>query len=131
MSSPTAILLDTTVVIDVLRSRNQRRSWLVAQVQGRSFLAISAITLAEIHAGIRPGEERATSQLLHALDLFPVTAQIAERAGNLKAALRRTGQTRSIADMIVAATGLEHHLSVATDNRKDFQIAGLDLFPLP
>jgi predicted nucleic acid-binding protein len=33
--------------------------------------------------------------------------------------------------MIVAATALENAFPVATDNRKDFQIPGLSLIPLP
>jgi predicted nucleic acid-binding protein len=33
--------------------------------------------------------------------------------------------------MIVAATAMENGFPVATDNRKDFQIPGLTLFPLP
>jgi predicted nucleic acid-binding protein len=49
----------------------------------------------------------------------------------MKANLRRQGQTRSITDMIVAATALENGLAVATDNRRDFQIPGLALLPLP
>jgi predicted nucleic acid-binding protein len=60
-----------------------------------------------------------------------VSGSIAERAGQLKADFRRHGQTRSIADMIVAATGLEQGCPVATDNRKDFQVQGLALFLLP
>jgi predicted nucleic acid-binding protein len=68
---------------------------------------------------------------LAALDWFPVTGAVAECAGKLKAALRCEGQTRSIMDMIVAATALENGIPVATDNRKDFQIPGLALFSLP
>jgi predicted nucleic acid-binding protein len=69
--------------------------------------------------------------MLEDLDWFPVSAEIAERAGLLKASLRSCGHTRSISDMIVAATALENGFAVATDNRKDFQMPGLKLFPLP
>jgi predicted nucleic acid-binding protein len=33
--------------------------------------------------------------------------------------------------MIVAATALDAGCALATDNRKDFQISGLTLFPMP
>jgi predicted nucleic acid-binding protein len=131
MKSDPGILLDTTVVIDALRNRNQRRPFLASLVNGGRTLAASTITIAEVYGGIRPGEEIATRAFLADLDWFPVTAEIAEQAGELKAALRQQGQTRSIPDMIVAATALELGFPVATDNRKDFQIPGLALYPLP
>jgi predicted nucleic acid-binding protein len=94
-------------------------------------LATSTVNIAEVFAGLRPGEEQATRAFLAGLDLVPVSAAIAERAGQLKAAFIRAGQTRSIADMIVGATAIENGFPVATDNRRDFQIPGLALFPLP
>jgi predicted nucleic acid-binding protein len=33
--------------------------------------------------------------------------------------------------MIIAATALESDVPIATDNRKDFQLPGLTLLPLP
>jgi len=125
------LLLDTTVLIDVLRNRNQRRNLLAGLVVSGYALATSTMNIAEVFAGLRPGEEQATRAFLAGLDLIPVSPAIAESAGQLKAAFRRAGETRSIADMIVAATAIENGFPVATDNRKDFQIAGLALFPLP
>jgi predicted nucleic acid-binding protein len=125
------MLLDTTVLIDVLRNRNQRRKLLAGLVAAGQVLATSTVNVAEVYSGLRPGEERATRAFLGGLDLLPVSASVAERAGNLKADFRLQGQTRSITDMIVAATALENGLRVATDNVKDFQVPGLALFPLP
>ena len=131
MKSDQGILLDTTVVIDALRNRNQRRPFHASLVNGGRTLAASTITIAEVYGGIRPGEEQAARAFLSLLDWIPVTAAIAERAGALQANLRRQGQTRSIPDMIVAATALDAGCALATDNRKDFQISGLTLFPMP
>jgi predicted nucleic acid-binding protein len=125
------LLLDTTVLVDVLRNRNQRRSLLAGLVASGMALATSTVNIAEVFAGLRPGEEQATRAFLAGLDLVPVSAAIAERAGQLKASFMRAGQTRSITDMIVAATAMENGFPVATDNRRDFQIPGLALFPLP
>ena len=129
MSHP--IILDTTVLIDALRNRNQRRALLAGLVVSGQELATSTICVAEVYGGLRPGEELATRAFLSGVDMVPVSPAIAERAGELKAAFRRQGQTRSITDMIVAATALENAFPVATDNRKDFQIPGLSLIPLP
>jgi predicted nucleic acid-binding protein len=131
MSQAPAVLLDTTVLIDALRNRNQRRNLLAGLVSSGQTLSTSTANVAEVYSGLRAGEEQATRSFLAGLDLIPVSAAIAERAGQLKANFQRQGQTRSIMDMIVAATAIHNGIPVATDNRKDFLIAGLTLFPLP
>jgi tRNA(fMet)-specific endonuclease VapC len=131
MSQPGTVLLDTTVLIDTLRNRNQRRSLLAALVASGHTLATSTVNIAEVYSGMQPGEEPATRTFLAGLDQIPVSAAIAVRAGLLKAAFRRQGQTRSILDMLVAATAMEIGSPVATDNQKDFQISGLSLLQLP
>jgi len=129
--SGSLLLLDTTVVIDVLRNRNQRRAWLEQLVLSGRVLATSAISIAEVYAGLRPGEETATRRQLANLEWFPVSPSIAEEAGLRKAAQGRIGRTHSLTDMIVAATAIERGCALATDNQKHFQIPGLVLFPLP
>ena len=131
MSQPRTVLLDTTVLIDTLRNRSQRRSMLAALVVSGHTLATSTVNIAEIYSGMPPGEEPATRAFLAGLDQIPVSAAIAVRAGLLKAEFRRQGQTRNILDMLVAARAMEIGAPVATDNQKDFQISGLSLFPLP
>jgi len=131
MRAPSPILLDTTVLIDTLRNRSRRRQFLAGLVVSGHALAISTLSIAEVYSGVRSGEEQATRTLLVNLNWIPVSGVIAERAGRLKAALRSQGQTRSVADMIVAATALENGCTVATDNHKDFQMLGLEFVPLP
>ena len=131
MSLPQQIVLDTTVLIDALRNRNQRRAFLAGLAASGQELITSTICVAEVYGGLRPGEEQATQAFLATLEWIPVSPAIAERAGRMKADLRQQGQTRSITDTIVAATALESGLSIATDNRKDFQFPGLTLLLLP
>ena len=85
--------------------------------------------VAEVYGGIRPGEEEATARVLDNIVCLPVTLETARRAGELKAEWARKGRTLGLADMIVAATALEHGLTVVTDNRKDFPIEGLSFWP--
>jgi len=124
-------LLDTTVLIDALRGRNQMRSHLAEMIASGQTLATSTICIAEVYGGLRPGEEAKTRAFLEAMEWLTVSGEIAQIAGELKSGLRRQGHTRSIPDMIVAATALERGFSLATDNRKDFQIPGLILYPMP
>lgn len=125
------LLLDTTVLIDALRARKNCRAVLADLIEGGHALATAAINVAEVYAGMRAGEEAATEALVSNLECFPLTAAIARRAGSMKSERARKGQTFALADMIVAATALEHGAVLMTENRKDFRLVkGLELYPL-
>ena len=125
------LLLDTTVLLDVLRARQNRRSVLAELVTAGHLLATAAINIAEVYAEMRPGEEAATEPFLSSLECYPISGSIARRAGALKSAWARKGRTLPLADMLIAATALEHSLVLMTDNRKDFPLPELTFHPLP
>lgn len=78
---------------------------------------------------MRASEVQATDLLIARLQIFPVTAAVAKRAGSLKMMAARHGRTFGLDDMIVAATAWTHGLVLLTDNRKDFEwVKGLQLF---
>jgi len=123
-------LLDTTVSIDVLRNVNQRRELLADLVEAGHKLATSAINAGELYSGMRPEEAQKTEAYLSRLECLPVTAAIARRAGSMKSLWARKGVALSLADMIVAATALEHDLVLITDNSRHFKVIQSRLFPL-
>ena len=125
------LLLDTSVLIDVLRLRHHRRELLAVLVQAGHTLVTSALNVAEVYAGMRPDEAQRTEALLSALDCYDLTATSARRAGALKQQWAGKGRTLTLADMIVAAIALERGCTLMTDNRKDFPMEELDLFVLP
>lgn len=118
------ILLDTTVLIDVLRGRAEVRRELAGLVAEGKALATSVVNIAEVYAGMRVGEEAGTEAFLSGLEVLPVTEAIARGAGKMKADGARAGRTYSLADMLIAATALEHAARVMTWNRKDFAGVG-------
>jgi predicted nucleic acid-binding protein len=124
-------LLDTTVLIDVLRGRQDRRTLLAELAASGHTLVTSAMNLGEVYAGMRLEEEVQTELFLGTLESYPVTVSIARRAGKLKSVWARKGKTLTLADMIVAATAMEHGLTLMTDNRKDFPLLELEFYPLP
>jgi predicted nucleic acid-binding protein len=124
------LLLDTTVLIDVLRNRNSRRVLLAELVQAGHTLATSALNIGEVYSGMKPNETDATESFLSSLECYPITTTIARRAGMLKSKSAQKGLTLTLADMIVAAAAIEHRLTLMTDNRKDFPIPSLEFFPL-
>jgi predicted nucleic acid-binding protein len=125
------LLLDSTVIVDVLRGSNQRRRKLAVLVEHGHLLATSSLNIAEIYAGMRSGEEPRATAFLDSLRCFPITKPIARLAGTLKMQWAAKGHTLSIDDMFVAATALEHDLPLVTDNRKHFPVHGLRFHPLP
>jgi predicted nucleic acid-binding protein len=125
------LLLDSSVLIDVLRSRHKRRQLLADLVLAGHSLATSALNVAEVFAGMRPQEERQTKEFLDALDCYALTHSSAKLAGTLKNTWARKGRTLTLADAIVAAVALEHDCTLMTDNRKDFPMPELEYYPLP
>ncbi len=123
------ILLDTAVLIDVLRNRGNCRDHLADFVEQGHTLATSAINVGEVHAGMRPHEATETDRLLRSIESYPTTGTIARHAGMLKFAYSQKGKTLSLPDMMVGATALEHGASLMTDNRKDFPLPGLTFVP--
>jgi predicted nucleic acid-binding protein len=125
------LLLDSTVLIDVLRERQGRRELLGAATRRGDRLATASINVGEVYSGLFPVEELKAKYLLDRLQIFPLSTEIARAAGSLRYAWARKGRTLSLNDTIVAATALEYSLTVMTDNRKDFPMEGLQLFDLP
>ena len=72
-----------------------------------------------------------TERFLDALEHYPLDSQLARAAGLLKNEWGKKGRTMGVVDMIIAATALAHNLVLMTDNRKDFPMTELALYPLP
>jgi predicted nucleic acid-binding protein len=123
------VLLDTSVLINFLHRKREPTELLRHLVMRGVTLAVSCVTVAELFAGMRENEETATEELLLTMDCLPVTAEIARRAGIIRAAQRRLGRTFALDDMMIAATAIQYGCQLITDNRKDFEVPGVELFP--
>jgi predicted nucleic acid-binding protein len=124
-------LLDTSVIIDALNRKRNRWQLLASLVEAGETLACSAVTVVEIYAGLRPRESAATRIFLEGLEHYNLDWELARYAGLLKNEWARKGRALAIADVLIAATALAHKLVLMTDNRKDFPMPKLVLYPLP
>ena len=122
------VVLDTDVLIDLLRGREAMKRFLL-ETTSHSIPCCSVISVAEIHAGMRPEESERTAALLDALVIFPVTRPIAELAGYFR---RRTKSRRlELADCLIAATAVVERASLATGNPKDYPMQELSVLTPP
>jgi len=115
------LLLDTTIMIDVVRFRNQRNELLAELVRAGHRLCTSTLNIAELYVGIRAGESARIESLLSGLEYHELSASIARLAGQMRSIWAQKGRTLSLADTIVAATAIDRGCALLTDNRKDFR----------
>jgi predicted nucleic acid-binding protein len=111
------VILDTDVLIDVLRGREVTRSFL-QDVADRFVPCCSVISVAELYAGMRTEEETATRLFLDGLVIIPVTCEVAEVAGRFKK--RITSRRLELADCLIAATAFIEGAVLATGNVKGY-----------
>ena len=106
------LLVDTDVLVEHLRGHQQFDS-------RDDEVNVSAITRAELVAA--RALEAPITRLLDAMNEIAVDAAIAERGGGIS---RQTGT--NLANALIAATALEHNLTLVTRNLWDFKgIEGL------
>ncbi len=97
------VLVDTSVIIDVLRGHDMAREVLrEARKIGR--LHASEVTRLEVLAGMRPREELGTRALLATFWWHPVDEGISELAGELGRQWLPGNRGIDTADLAIAAT---------------------------
>lgn len=62
------------------------------------------------------------SQFVAGVALLPVDDEVCDIFGRERGKLRQQGRTVGDFDLLIAATGLRHDLTVCTNNRRHFEI---------
>lgn len=124
-------LLDTNIIIDVLNNKRGRHVLLLDLAKSGNLLACCPINITEVYAGLRAKEEIATERFFDSLEYYPITPESARLAGWLKNDHARKGISLNLGDVIIAAVAIHNHLTLITDNIKDFPMKELSLHPLP
>ena len=117
-------LVDTDILIHFLRGRREAKDFLTSLLD-RSQILCSSITVAEIFAGIRPGEEGKTRALIDNLDVLDVNREIAEKAGYYKGTIR--SPSLQLDDCLIAATAFIRRSVLATGNGKHYPMRDIEV----
>lgn len=131
------LLLDTCVISELNRAEGNPSVRSVIAASASDNLFLSVITLGEIMKGIQrlPTGKRKKELTLWfngLIDGFgerilPVSSQTSILWGTLTAKAQEQGYILPVADGLIAATALNHNLTVVTRNVRDFAPAGVKM----
>jgi predicted nucleic acid-binding protein len=124
-------LLDTNCISELVRGRPEPRVLDWMEAADESVLYLSVLTLGEIRkgvAGLLPGKRQTQLEMWLELDLqarfsgriLAIDALIADRWGLMAAEAKRKGWALSAIDGLLAATALQHNLTIVSRNISDF-----------
>ena len=132
-------LLDTNVTSELIRPQPEPsvKTWVAAQSLDALF--ISVVSFGEFRKGIvlrSPGKRRDELEAWIETDLsnlffgriLPITRSVAGRWGVLEGQRQLAGKPLNMPDGQIAATALEHRLTLVTRNVKDFADLGVTIF---
>jgi predicted nucleic acid-binding protein len=125
-----AALLDTNAVSDLMRDHPQVLARLGAHADP---IATSVVVIGEIRYGLdrlpigkkRAGLEARALAILATLQIEPVSAQIAQVYGGLKASLESQGLNLEDNDLWIAATAITHGNVLVSRDQAFTRISGL------
>jgi len=135
----TGWLLDTNILSELRRPRAERKVVAFIRTQALDSLYISSVTLAEIRFGIELLTDAArraalNDWLTHKVRpmfeqrILAVTEDIMFRWRLLVEDGRKAGHTFSQPDLILAATALEHGLTLVSRDTRDYERAHVPVF---
>lgn len=120
------LLLDTDVLIDYLRGQAKAVAFLR---KTRRRLLVSALTVAELHVGVREGAERKVlDDFLALMEVVAVTPEIARLGGLWRRDYGKSHGTGLI-DALIAASAELGGSTLATLNEKHFPMLEAVLVP--
>lgn len=119
-------LIDTDVIVDYLREQAEAVRYLENLTEP---LLLSAITVAELYAGVREGKERvALETFLTAFEVVPLESAIALKGGLYRRDYRKSHNV-GLADALIAATAECKQATLVTLNRKHFPMLATVIVP--
>ena len=127
LESGVLVLLDTTVLIDILRGRPEAIQRLAHLRRRGDRVITSPINVDEIVRGVRPDEQAVVDRLFAGIEVVPIQLSEGVASGNWRRDFASRGTTLSQADCLIAAVAVSHSAQLATGNPKDFPMPDLEI----
>jgi hypothetical protein len=119
-------LIDTDIAIDHFHGHRQTFEYFTQTLADGEILAMSVVSLTEILAGMRPGEQERTEKLFDLFVILEVDEAIARKAGEYLNQHRST-KGMELADALIAATAFVASAEVVTRNVKHYPMGDVKL----
>ncbi len=130
MTNDPTYLLDTSVVVDLLRTNSSAIRKRLSE-QTRSVVGLSVITLCELQFGlelrasqyphVRESEQQKLSTILEPFQCFPLTKDVMHSYGRIRSHLQVSGAGIGPLDTLIAAQAVSLDAILVTSNVQEFR----------
>lgn len=115
------ILLDSSILIELFRKKDKRKTSFYQLSQKNNDLCVSSITYYEIGIGNRKLHYNYWNELSKNLFIFPFDKECSKNAIEIYLDLLKSNKLIDLADIFIGATALTHKIPIATLNIKHFE----------
>jgi predicted nucleic acid-binding protein len=121
------VLLDSDVIIEWLRGHQPFVEQVPKLIEEHSELFWTPVSVAEIFAGVRKGEEDAAGNLFLLLEPVTISIEIGKKAGRY---LKSYSKSHSVelGDALIAACAWSEGLKLWTLNKKHYPMKDVDFY---
>lgn len=130
--------LDTSVLIDLTRSRRNKRRYVADQTvaglaENGETIFVPRVVLAEMYVGVYKSAQpdkhkRVLESFVADFPVLEITEEVCESFGKIRARLLRGGEGIGDFDTLIAATCLVHRQPILTANPRHFRkVHGLEV----
>jgi predicted nucleic acid-binding protein len=126
--APERLVLDTDVVIDLLKKKPKTVSQFLVLVDAKTSLLISPIVIAEVYAGAFPREHKDVEAFFSLCQRVGLDADTGRAAGLYANQFSKAFHGISLEDYLLAATAKAHRCPLWTGNRKHYPMGDIELY---
>jgi tRNA(fMet)-specific endonuclease VapC len=116
------IMIDTSVLIEYFRKSDKNKTTLLQLSLEFDHIYISSITEFEIYNGATPSQFEFWNELISKLTILDFDSRAARAAAKIVNNLKKKRKSIDKPDLFIASTALVNKLTIATLNKKDFEV---------
>jgi predicted nucleic acid-binding protein len=120
------VLIDTDIVIEIMRSNQSVIEDVKNLWQRGNMLFCSPVTVAEVYHGLRPEEVNNAEQFFRTIRCLPVTKEVGEKAGEYLSKYHKSNGVE-LGDALIAAVCFLNKTSLYTLNKKHYPMGDIKL----